>query len=176
MKKILIVIFSLCSYQLIAQFTASSFTYNGVTYDVDLGEVGEAGRLFFIKNTANKSGTGYFPPVTGNYSDCSPSQVFDVRYLLNKAKEAINGAIDAQTRYIIRNNETFEVRLTVTIENKIEPTFILKPRTILTPADIYAMDMAIRQIPITFNPRGACVGINLSSISTRLPNQPSLDQ
>lgn len=176
MKKILIVIFSFCSYQLSAQFTSSSFTYNGVTYEVDLGEIGEPGRLIFIKNTANKSGTGYFPPLTGNYLDCSPSLVFDVRYLINKAKEAINGALDAQTRYTIRNNETFEVRLTVTIENKVEPTFILKPRTILTPADIYAMGVAIRQIPVSFNPSGACVGINLSSISTILPNQPSLDE
>jgi hypothetical protein len=173
MKNILIIVFSLCSHILLAQFISSNFTYNGQSYQVSNGELSG---IIFIKNTANKSGTGYFPPLTGNYLDCSPSQVFDVRYLINKAKEAINGAIDAQTRATIRNNETFEVRLTVTIENKVEPTFILKPRTILTPADIYAMDTAIRQIPITFNPRGACVGINLSSISTRISNQPSLDQ
>lgn len=173
MKNILILAFIFISYVISAQniYTSPTFTYSGQTYKVSLGEPDE---LIFIKNSANKSGT--FAPVTGNYHDCRPSDVIDWRYLHQKAKEAINGAIDAQTRTEIRNHETFEVVLIVTKENKVETMFILQPNTIITKDQIYAMDMAIRQIPITFNPTGNCVGINLSVISTRIANQPSTDQ
>jgi hypothetical protein len=175
MNNILIFVFIFASYFATAQniYTSPTFTYNGQTYNVSLGEPNE---IIFIKNSNNKSGTGYFPQVTGNYLDCTPKQVFDVRYLINKAKEAIDGAIDAQTRTDIRNHETFEVRLIVTKENKVEAVFVLRPDTIITKDQIYAMDMAIRQIPITFNPTGDCVGINLSTMSTFLSNQPSTDQ
>jgi hypothetical protein len=172
MKKIFIFVFVFVSYFAHSQtYTNPTFTYNGQTYKVK-----SYYNLTFITNTANKSGTGYFPPVTGNYQDCLPREVFDVRYLHQKAKEAINGAIDAQTRTDIRNHEIFDVDLTVTKENKVEAMFILKSNTIITPDQIYSMDMAIRQIPIFFNPQGSCIGINLSVMGTKIYNQPSTDQ
>jgi hypothetical protein len=174
MKNILFFAFIFASYVATAQniYTSPTFTYNGQTYKVDLGEPNEP---IFISNSANKKGT-FTPKLTGNYLDCTPNQVFNGRYLLEKGKEAINGAIDAQTRTDIRNHETFKVWLTVTKENKVEVEFILQPNTIITKEQIYLMDMAIRQIPIFFNPTGDCAGINLSSMSITLPNQPSTEQ
>jgi hypothetical protein len=173
MKNSFILSFFLISSAIFAQapYSTPTFSYSGQVYKVS--RIGEEPSYIVIRNTLNKAGT--FSPMTGNYLDCSPSQVFDVRYLIQKAKEAINEAIDAQERYEIRNNETFDIKLTVTKENKVEVSFYLQSNTIITPKQIYAMDMAIRNIPITFNPIRNCEGINLSSSSIGISFLPSLD-
>jgi hypothetical protein len=175
MKNILIIILTIVSIDISAQrlYTTQYFSYGGELYEVIGYEKTDEYASIHIRNTANIAAT--LPKPTGAYEDCTIGNVVNFRYLFQKTKEAINGAIDAQTRYQIRQNETFSVRLVVIVGNKVEPVFELRVGTIITPAQIYAMDMAIRQISIAFEPKGPCAGINLHRISITLPNQPSID-
>ncbi|PKQ70116.1 hypothetical protein [Raineya orbicola] len=179
-----IIISSFCfiSSKIFAQnwYNNPTFTINGETYKVKALVDNQGEGIIFVENLNNKCGK--FPyQRTSNYEEmatrCTALDVVDVKYLMLKIREIVNNIFSLEERIaIIQNESYFRVIPRVTYENKVEVRFEFRPNSIITPMQIYTMDMALRQIPISFNPRGYCAMIDLKCIEATGVFCPKIDE